>query len=150
MRINFLYLIVLLLFSSNALADFSSKECFNQLGNNPHYKYLAFKIVVGPDSIAPTATILAIQDKPSKEEQILLLDWDQQRNRCIGLGANLRKKYSKELSHAIEEGFDAQEKLFIELVLGNLTYGEYAKLRFEEKTKTMATVKQFKEQMNFF
>ena len=146
----FLSLIVLLLFSSNALADSSTKECFKQLGNNPHYQYLASKIVLGPDAVAPIATMLEIKDKPTKEEQILLLEWDQQRNRCIGLGANLRKKYSKELSHAMDEGFNMQEKLFIELAIGNLTYGEYAKLRFAIKTRTMATVKQFKERMNFF
>ena len=139
-----------LLLSNNLLAANRTGECFNQIPKNPNFESLTSKMIIGNDSEPPTDKMLQDTSKPSKEEQVLLIAWDQQRNQCIGEGLPVRQKFPKEVSNALDNGLYAQEKLVIELVLGNLTYGEYAKLRFNEKIKTMTLIRKLKKQTEFF
>ncbi len=108
-------------------------DCMSGLEADPDLKSISDKVALGgkEDNLA---SLMAIDERPSRSERKVVLKWAEKRERCFKANPPPQNAFYQ-LS---VDSFNQGQQLIRELGAGNMTYGQFATRRKQVKEESLA------------
>lgn len=111
-------------------SDDPSNGCFASIAYDARFVPLRDKIAINLKPDKPTLEMMSDPSKVTPEEKRLLSVWKVARDTCADMGASFRAQYAPPEDRAnIAVGMAATDALTARLYSGEITYGEFNRLR---------------------
>ena len=121
--------------------------CFAALADDPKFVAIRNKVALGAGTAADAQRLAKIAERPTGDEKPVIRAWRAAREECHALEKPYFATRDNEIQAAALRHFGAQQALVGDLEAAKLTYGDFARKRWELYEKLSRDVEEIRKRI---